>query len=116
MTEIGLSYTRTTGWTDEEQDALARAELGKLKQRVRAGVNRAVLWFFPYRKDGVIETPWDFTPNSVEAVIVDDNTGMGLPNGMRVMAHPEAGRIHEVDGVRLCFDIRAEDILLAVEA
>lgn len=106
---------RCTGITDDDIDTMAREELGKIKSRVQAGSRRAVLWFAPFRKPGNIEVPWDFTGNSVEAVVVDDQTGLELPKGTRVMAHPDEGIYYTVDGVRLCF-VERESLLLAVEA
>lgn len=104
---------RTCGITDDDINRMAREELAKIVTPVTANRKKAIVWFAPVRKEGVIETAWDFTDNSVEAVVVHDNTGYGLTKGTRVMAHPRNGRYFEHDGVKLC--VVDADALLLVE-
>lgn len=105
---------RCTGITEDDLNAMAREAFAKIPKTVRAMRNKAVVWIAPYRKDGVIEVPWDCTGNSVEAVIWDDNTGMQLECGRRVMVRPDHGILHTVNGVELCF-IEAQGLMLAVQ-
>jgi len=109
------SFETVCGITDEQVNELARGELAKLSGPIKANKGKAIVFFVPFRKEGVVETPWDFNPNSVEAVIVDDNTGYELPRGLKVMAHPEKGNYFEHQGVRLCV-VEADDLLLVEEA
>ncbi len=114
-----MSYNPTlencTGISDEDIEAMARRDLSRLNPNLKAIPGKAIVWIAPFRKEGVIEVPWDFRNNSSEAVIVSDGSGLDLPQGTRVMVHPEEGIMHEVDGVRLCF-VEREALLLAVEA
>ncbi len=103
---------RATGISEEDFDAMAREEIGRVTSNVRATRGKAVVWVGPYRKEGVIDTPWDFRGNSVEAVIVHDNTGAELPKGARVMIRPDEGILHTVDGTELCFIAKEALILL----
>lgn len=53
---------------------------------IRAVRGCAIVWFLPYRRAaGVIEIPDAHKEQSVEAVIIDDATGYGLPTGTRVL-------------------------------
>ncbi len=109
------AFETCCGITDEQCNELARAELAKLSP-IRANTGRALLYFLPFRKDGVIEIAWDMGQgNSVEAVVVDDNTGYQLPKGTKVMSHPEKGNYFQHCGVRLCV-VEADDLLLVEEA
>lgn len=107
--------TPTTGITDEEIASMAREQIGQIKSPVKAMRGKAIVWVAPLRKPGVIELPEDFRPNSVEAVMVSDGTGIQIPRGTLVMIRPDQGIIHKVDGVPLCF-IDGEHLMLLQEA
>lgn len=101
--------------SDEAIFDQAREELDKITSTLKAMRGKAIVWVAPFRKEGVIEVPWDFAPNSVEAVMVDDGTGMEVPKGTLVMIRPDEGIYHQVDGVRLCF-IEGQHLMLVQEA
>jgi hypothetical protein len=103
------------GISDDDIEALAREEIGKITAPLRAMKGKVIAWVAPFRKEGVVDVPWDFRQNSVEAVIVEDGSGLELPRGTVVMIHPEEGIYHEVDGVRLCF-LERRALLLAKAA
>lgn len=105
---------RCTGISDDDLNAMAREELSKLPSSLQAGRDRFVAWLAPYRKDGVIEQPWDYTDNSCEAVMIHDRTGNGVPNGVRIMVHPAKGIEHEINGVKVGF-FPADAFILVVE-
>lgn len=72
---------------------------------IRAMRGCAIVWFLPYRRsDGVIEIPDAAKEQSVEAVIIDDNTGYDIPGGTPVLVSRVKGDgvYIEVEGVRLC--------------
>lgn len=72
---------------------------------VRAMRGCAIVWFMPYRRDGgVIEIPEKHREQSVEAIIIDDNTGYGLATGTKVLVSRLKGEgiYFEVQEVRLC--------------
>jgi hypothetical protein len=90
------------GITDEEIEQRAREALTKCGP-VKAMRGKFIAWIAPFRTDGIIDIPWDFRGNSCEAVMVDDGTGANIPNGTRIMVHPNEGYLHHVNGVELCF-------------
>lgn len=96
-----MFHTSTCGISDETQNAEARQALGAV-DGVRACRGFALLYFFGYRREGVIEIPEDCQPNTVEAVMVHDNTGHEIPAGTRMMCHPKVGIYFHVNDVRLC--------------
>lgn len=82
---------------------------------VRAMLGCAIVWFLPYRRagSGVIELPQQCQRESVEAIIIDDNTGYGLIAGTKVLVSRERGEgiYFELGNERLC-RIRAEGLYL----
>lgn len=99
-----LDYPPCTNISDEAQNAAARevfAELAK-HEPVRAPKGKAIVWFMPYRKQGLIDLSQVDRPNSVEAVIVHDNTGYGLQPGIKLLSHPKEGQYFDHHGVKLC--------------
>lgn len=64
----------------------------------------AIVLFEPYRRNGEIIIPEKHQEQSVEAKIIDDNTGHGLPTGTKVVVSRLKGDgvYFEVEGVRLC--------------
>lgn len=98
-----LDYAPCNNISDEQQNAEARAALLAIKDHpVKAPRGKAIVWFAPFRREGLIDIPDMDRPNSVEAVIVHDNTAYQLPNGIKVMCHPKAGYYWEHHGVKLC--------------
>ena len=71
---------------------------------LRAIRGKAVVWFLPFRRsEGVIEIPDAHHPPSVEAIIVDDNTGYDLQAGTKVAVSRSCeGNYFEVCGHRFC--------------
>jgi hypothetical protein len=110
-----LDYPPCTNISDDQQNSAARevfAELAK-HEPVKAARGKAIVWFMPFRKDGIIDLSQMDRPNSVEAVIVHDNTGYGLLPGIKVMAHPKKGLIWKHHGVELV--TLTADALIAIE-
>lgn len=106
---------RSCGISDNEIAEMARGAFDRVSPTVRATRGRCICWVAPFRKEGIIEVPWDFTGNSVEAVMWDDGTPMEIPRGTLVMIRPDEGILHEVNGVTLCF-IEGEHVMLIQEA
>jgi hypothetical protein len=112
---MNLDYPSCTNITDEDQNAAALevfVELAK-HEPVRAPKGKAIVWFMPYRKEGVIDISQVDRPNSVEAVIVHDNTGYGLQQGIKLMAHPRVGLIWKYHGISLVTLLA--DAMIAIE-
>jgi len=107
-------YERCTGISDEEIEQMAREAFAKLPTNLKAIDNKFIAWLAPFRKDGVIEIPWDFQDNSCEAVMVSDGTGYDVPSGTRIMVHPHEGFEHHVNGVKLGF-FPASALIFVVE-
>jgi hypothetical protein len=82
---------------------------------LRAMPGCAIVWFLPYRRAGesVIELPQQCQMESVEAIVVHDNTGYELPAGTKVLVSRVKGEgvYIEVGDVRLC-RIRREGLYL----
>lgn len=79
---------------------------------IRAMHGFAIVWFLPYRRcSGVIEIPDSAKEQSVEAVIIHDNTGYELPPGTGVVVSRLDGEYFEVAGERLC-RVKRESLLL----
>jgi len=92
-----------TGITDDDIMREAQIALAKVPPGLKALKNKFIAWIAPFRKEGVIEVPWDFQQNSCEAVMVSDGTGAGVPAGTLIMVRPDEGILHTVNGVELCF-------------
>lgn len=110
-----LDYPSCCGITDDDQNKAARevfAELAK-HEPVKAPKGKAIVWFMPYRKQGLIDLSQVDRPNSVEAVIVHDNTGYGLQPGIKLMAHPKIGLIWKHHGIELV--TLPSDAMIAIE-
>lgn len=106
-----LDYAPCTGISDDDQNAAARAALLAIKDHpVKAPRGKAIVWFMPYRKPGIIDISQVDRPNSVEAVVVSDNTDYQLPNGTKVLCHPKEGYYWEHHGVQLCTIVQASMI------
>ena len=114
MHSILANQPDCTKITDEDVDAMARKALSAVGHDARAMRNKFIAWIVPFRKDGVIDIPWDFQKNSCEAVMVSDGTAAGIPNGTRIMVRPDEGILHEVNGVELCF-MPASALMMVVE-
>lgn len=110
-----LDHAPCTGISDDDQNAAARAAFAELSKHepVKAPKGKAIVWFMPYRKEGLIDIPVIDRPNSCEGVIVDDQTGYNLAPGIKVMAHPKSGLIWHHHGVELV--TVAADALIAIE-
>lgn len=94
-----------------DEDALAQKPTNIT---LKAMPGKAILWFLPYRRNtGALEIPEAFQPESVEAVVVHDNTGYGLATGTRVGVSRTQGdgTYFEICGTRFC-SIKAEGLLL----
>jgi len=81
---------------------------------MKAMPGKAILWFLPYRRaSGALEIPEALQPESVEAIVIHDNTGYGLTPGTRVGVSRTQGNgtYFEVCEQRFC-SIRAEGLLL----
>lgn len=96
-----LEYPSCCGISDDQQNAAARSVFAELKKHdpVKAPRGKAIVWVMPFRKEGIIDISQVDRPNSVEAVIVHDNTGYGLLSGIKVMIHPRIGLIWEQFGI-----------------
>lgn len=84
---------------------------------IRALAGCAIVWFLPYRRAaGVIEIPDAHKEQSVEAVIIDDNTGYDLPTGARVLVSRVKGEgvYFSVAGTEFC-RIRRDGLYLIDE-
>lgn len=112
-----LDYPTCAGITDEQQNAAAREVFAKLAKHepVKAPKGKAIVWFMPFRRDGLIDLSQMDRPNSVEAVIVHDNTGYGLEAGIKLMAHPREGQYFDHHGVKLC-TIKMDSMIAIEEA
>jgi hypothetical protein len=112
---MNLDYPPCTNITDADQNTAALevfVELAK-HEPVRAPKGKAIVWFMPYRKEGLIDISQVDRPNSVEAVIVHDNTGYGLQPGIKLMAHPKVGLIWKHHGISLV--TLPADAMIAIE-
>lgn len=110
-----LDYPTCAGISDDQQLSAAREVFAELKKHepVKAPRGKAIVWFMPFRKDGIIDLSQVDRPNSVEGVVVHDNTGYGLLPGIKIMAHPKKGLIWKHHGVELV-TITA-DAMIAIE-
>ncbi len=87
---------------------------GPIYITIRAMPGCAIVWFLPYRKsEGMIELPQQCQMESVEAIIVHDNTDYQLPAGTKVLVSRVKGEgsYFEVAGERLC-RIKADGLYL----
>lgn len=110
-----LDYPPCTGISDDQQNAAAREMFKELSKHepVKAPKGKAIVWFMPYRREGLIDIAPVDRPNSVEAVIVHDNTGYGLNPGIKLMAHPKVGLIWKHHGIELV--TLPADAMIAIE-
>lgn len=65
---------------------------------IRAMRGHAIVWFMPFRREGVIEIPDKYKDESSEGIIIHDNTGHGLDPGVKVSASRLAGTYFSVRG------------------
>lgn len=72
---------------------------------IRAMLGCAIVWFLPYRRsEGVIEIPEGHQEQSVEAIVIHDNTDFQLPGGTKVLVSRIKGEgvYFEIGGETLC--------------
>lgn len=84
---------------------------------IRAMPGCAIVWFLPYRRsEGVIEIPEGHLPQSVEAIVIHDNTHHQLPMGTKVLVSRIKGDgvYFEMGGETLC-RIKGEGLYLVDE-
>lgn len=84
---------------------------------IRAMGGRCIVWFLPYRRSsGVIEIPDTAKEQSVEAIVIDDNSGYDLPRGMKVLVSRVKGngRYFDLAGAQLC-DVGRDGLILIEE-
>lgn len=84
---------------------------------IRAMRGCAIVWFMPYRREGLVEIPEKHKEQSVEAIVIDDKTGYGLPAGTKVLVSrlKGEGEYFELGGTRLC-RIRRDGLYLIEES
>lgn len=84
---------------------------------LRAMRGCAIVWFMPYRREGLIEIPDKHKEQSAEALIIDDNTGYGLRAGTKVLVSrlKGDGEYFEVNERRLC-RVKREGLYLIDES
>lgn len=71
----------TTVFLSDEEAIAARPR----NITIRAMRGCAIVWFMPPRREGMIEIPERHRDQSVEALVIDDNTGHDLPPGTKVI-------------------------------
>lgn len=67
---------------------------------VKAPYGKVIVRFHPYRRDGIIEIPDRFKPQSVECTVISDSRGEW--NGLLAIASLTDGTYFDVDGEKYC--------------
>lgn len=77
---------------------------------MKAPSGKAIVQFLPYRREGQIEIPDRYKPESCEAVVVDDSSGETKP-GEKVIVSTMDGTYFEQGDVRYC-TVKCESLFI----